>query len=57
MNSFFPWVGGKKLMRDIILERFPVKYDRYIEVFGGAAWILFAKSRNHLRSIMTITRI
>jgi len=30
-------------MRDIILERFPVNYDRYIEVFGGAAWILFAK--------------
>ena len=43
MNSFFPWIGGKKLMRDIILERFPVDYDRYIEAFGGAAWILFAK--------------
>lgn len=43
MNSFFPWIGGKKLMRDIILEMFPLNYDRYIEVFGGAAWILFAK--------------
>lgn len=30
-------------MRDIILERFPVGYERYVEVFGGAAWILFAK--------------
>ncbi|MCJ7855390.1 DNA adenine methylase [Lachnospiraceae bacterium NSJ-143] len=43
INSFFPWIGGKKLLRDIILERFPINYDRYIEVFGGAAWILFAK--------------
>ncbi len=43
INSFIPWIGGKKLMRDIILERFPINYDRYIEVFGGAAWILFAK--------------
>ncbi len=30
-------------MREIILERFPVWYERYVEVFGGAAWILFAK--------------
>ena len=30
-------------MRDNILEMFPLNYDRYIEVFGGAAWILFAK--------------
>ena len=44
INSFFPWIGGKKLMRDIILERFPIEYDRYIEVFGGAGWILFAKA-------------
>ena len=30
-------------MRDIILQRFPLAYNRYIEVFGGAGWILFAK--------------
>lgn len=30
-------------MREIILERFPAEYNRYVEVFGGAAWILFAK--------------
>lgn len=42
-NSFFSWIGGKKLMREIILERFPVEYNRYVEVFGGAGWILFAK--------------
>ena len=43
VNSFFPWIGGKKQMREIILERFPVEYGRYVEVFGGAAWILFGK--------------
>ena len=43
VNSFFPWIGGKKQMREIILERFPAEYGRYVEVFGGAAWILFAK--------------
>lgn len=43
MNSFIPWVGGKKALRDEILRRFPVFYERYIEVFGGGAWVLFHK--------------
>ena len=43
INSFFPWIGGKKLLRSAILARFPPQHDRYVEVFGGAAWILFAK--------------
>lgn len=30
-------------MRDAILERFPVYYERYIEVFGGGGWVLFHK--------------
>lgn len=40
MNSFISWIGGKK-----ILEQFPQQdsYTRYIEVFGGAGWLLFAK--------------
>ena len=37
INSFFPWIGGKRLMREIILERFPPQYEKYVEVFGGAA--------------------
>jgi len=36
-------MGGKSLSRPIILPRFPPEYERYIEVFGGGAWILFAK--------------
>lgn len=43
MNSFISWIGGKKALRKIILEQFPESgsFDRYIEVFGGAAWVLF----------------
>lgn len=43
MNSFMSWVGGKKALRDEILARFPPYYERYIEVFGGAGWVLFHK--------------
>ena len=48
MDSFISWTGGKKLLRNKILEQFPgsEEYDRYIEVFGGAGWILFAKERH-----------
>lgn len=37
------WIGGKKALRDDILLRFPVSYKRYVEVFGGAGWVLFHK--------------
>ena len=45
MNSFISWIGGKKLLRKKILEQFPEEYDRYIEVFGGAGWVLFGKEQ------------
>lgn len=37
------WIGGKKALREEILARFPLYYERYIEVFGGGGWVLFAK--------------
>jgi DNA adenine methylase len=43
MNSFMSWIGGKKALRDTILPMFPLYYERYIEVFGGGGWIMFAK--------------
>lgn len=45
MNSFIAWIGGKKLLRKSIIELFPgeKEIDRYIEVFGGAGWVLFGK--------------
>ena len=30
-------------MRDVIVQRFPLHYERYIEVFGGGGWVLFHK--------------
>lgn len=44
MDSFMAWVGGKKALREQIVARFPLKYEKYIEVFGGAGWILFYKN-------------
>lgn len=46
MNSFIGWIGGKKLLRNEIIKRFPGAFNRYIEVFGGAAWVLFAKDKH-----------
>ena len=43
MNSFMSWVGGKKALRDEVIIRMPPFYEKYIEVFGGAGWVLFHK--------------
>lgn len=47
MNSFIPWIGGKKLLRKTILSEFPANKNiqRYVEVFGGAGWVLFGKEQ------------
>ena len=37
------WIGGKRALREEIVRRFPLDYDRYIEVFGGGGWVLFHK--------------
>ena len=44
MNSFMSWIGGKKALRELIVQLFPVYYERYIEVFGGGGWVLFHKN-------------
>lgn len=48
MNSFISWIGGKKLLRNKILEAFPEQgtFNRYIEVFGGAGWVLFSSEKH-----------
>lgn len=46
MDSFIPWIGGKKLLRKQITACFPEKMKRYIEVFGGAGWVLFSKEKH-----------
>lgn len=45
MDSFIPYIGGKKLLRKKIVEHFPKKINRYVEVFGGAAWVLFYQEK------------
>ena len=45
MDSFITWVGGKKQLRKEIVKRFPENIDRYVEVFGGAGWVLFYKDK------------
>ena len=37
------WVGGKRSILTDVLHRFPLAYDRYIEVFGGSGVTLFGK--------------
>ncbi len=32
-------------MRELIVSLFPVDYGKYVEVFGGAAWVLFHKEQ------------
>jgi len=47
MDSFIPWVGGKKLLRKRIIDFFPQEPpSRYIEVFGGAGWVLFGSDKH-----------
>jgi len=41
MNSPIPWLGGKRLLRNAIIERFPKEYDGYAECFAGGLWVLF----------------
>lgn len=48
MDSFISWIGGKKLLRSKIVEQIEEagEIERYIEVFGGAGWVLFAKEKH-----------
>lgn len=47
INSFIPWIGGKSQLRGPILSAFPEETpERYVEVFGGAGWILFSKDKH-----------
>lgn len=42
LNSPIKWVGGKSRLRKNIIELLP-PHTCYVEVFGGAAWVLFGK--------------
>lgn len=42
LRSPLRWVGGKSRQAQSIVEKIP-EHECYVEVFGGAAWVLFAK--------------
>lgn len=42
LRSPLSWVGGKHRLREQIVARFP-DHRTYVELFAGAAWVLFAK--------------
>ncbi len=42
INSPFKWVGGKSRLRKQIIPLLP-KHSCYVELFSGAAWVLFGK--------------
>lgn len=46
MNSFIGWVGGKSRLKKHIIPLIPEDTERYIEVFGGAGWVLFGKGQH-----------
>ncbi|WP_273327841.1 DNA adenine methylase [Vallitalea guaymasensis] len=47
MRSFVSWMGGKNSLKKEIVKRFPTtEFNRYIEVFGGAGWVLFHSDRH-----------
>lgn len=42
LNSPFKWVGGKSRLRKAIVDLLPA-HTCYVELFAGAAWVLFGK--------------
>lgn len=42
IRSPFKWVGGKSRLRKTIITMLP-PHECYVEVFAGAAWVLFGK--------------
>lgn len=45
MKSFIGWIGGKSHLKNQIIPLIPDDCDRYIEVCGGAGWVLFGKDK------------
>jgi len=53
LNSAFGWIGGKSKLADEILNMMP-EHKLYIEVFGGALNVLYAKRKTKLEVVNDI---
>lgn len=52
-NSFSGWIGGKHKLAKTIIEQMP-EHAHYVEVFAGAAWVLFKKTPSQYETINDI---
>jgi DNA adenine methylase len=53
IRSPIKWVGGKSKLRNTIIPMIP-EHRCYVEVFGGAAWVLFGKTPSHVEVLNDI---
>lgn len=53
MNSPIKWVGGKRNLRKLLVSIMP-NHFQYVEVFGGAAWVLLGKQKSKLEILNDI---
>lgn len=52
-HSFSGWLGGKSQLARTIIEMMP-EHKAYVEVFGGAGWVLFKKTASNSEVINDI---
>ncbi len=53
VNSPLSYLGGKSKLAKIIIKGIPV-HEKYVEVFAGAAWVMFKKPRSKVEVINDI---
>lgn len=50
----FWWVGGKSKLAKDIVDLIPQDHRKYVEVFGGALSVLYAKEKSKLEVVNDI---